>query len=122
MKPANDTLAPPELSVLVPTLDEAEVPPGLLAALHGQQGVRLEVLVADGGSLDATAALAAADAASGWIEAEPCDLAGRVAAEAGAVLAGCAVEGDSGQVRVSVSLQTMLGTAQARSRAGPGVP
>lgn len=73
------------------------------------------------GAADA-AALAAADAASGWIEAEPCDLAGRVAAEAGAVLAGCAVEGDSGQVRVSVSLQTMLGTAQARSRAGPGVP
>lgn len=60
MKPANDTLAPPELSVIVPTLDEAEVLPGLLADLHGQQGVRLEVLVADGGSLDATAALAAA--------------------------------------------------------------
>ena len=60
MTPANDTLAPPELSVIVPALDEAEVLPGLLADLHGQQGVRLEVLVADGGSTDATAALAAA--------------------------------------------------------------
>lgn len=60
MMPANDTLAPPELSVIVPTLDEACVLPGLLADLHGQKGVRLEVLVADGGSSDTTAAVAAA--------------------------------------------------------------
>ena len=58
--PANGSADPIELSVIVPTLDEAEVLPGLLADLHGQQGVRLEVLVADGGSTDATAAVAAA--------------------------------------------------------------
>ena len=58
--PANGSADPIELSVIVPTLDEAEVLPGLLADLRGQQGLRLEVLVADGGSSDATTALAAA--------------------------------------------------------------
>ena len=60
MKPANGAQAPPELSVIVPTLDEAETLPGLLVDLRGQQGVQLEVLVADGGSLDATSAVATA--------------------------------------------------------------
>ena len=60
MTPANGSVDPIELSVIVPALDEAEVLPDLLADLHGQQGVRLEVLVADGGSFDATATLAAA--------------------------------------------------------------
>ena len=60
MTPVNGSVDPIDLSVIVPALDEAEVLPGLLADLHGQQGVRLEVLVADGGSSDATAALAVA--------------------------------------------------------------
>lgn len=51
----------PELSVIVPTLNEAEALPGLLADLAGQQGVDFEVIVSDGGSRDATCQ-AAADA------------------------------------------------------------
>lgn len=42
----------------MPTLNEAEHLPGLLNALLSQQGVALEVIVADGGSTDATAELA----------------------------------------------------------------
>ena len=60
MTPVNGSVDPIDLSVIVPALDEAKVLPGLLADLRGQQGVRLEVLVADGGSSDATATLAVA--------------------------------------------------------------
>lgn len=48
----------PALSVLIPTLNEAAALPLLLADLAQQQAVRLEVLVADGGSSDLTTALA----------------------------------------------------------------
>ena len=44
----------PRLSVVIPTLNEAEDLPGLLADLKNQQGVTLDVIVADGGSGDAT--------------------------------------------------------------------
>lgn len=48
---------PPELSVIIPALDEQATLPGLLADLRRQEGIRLEVLVADGGSTDGTRAV-----------------------------------------------------------------
>lgn len=51
--------APPSLSVIIPTLNEAEHLPALLADLRRQQGITLEIIVADGGSRDATLAVAA---------------------------------------------------------------
>lgn len=50
----------PLLSVVVPTLDERDALPELLDDLAAQRGLRLEVLVADGGSVDGTPELAAA--------------------------------------------------------------
>ena len=50
----------PELSVVIPTLNEAAALPTLLDQLQRQEGIALEVVVADGGSTDATAALAQA--------------------------------------------------------------
>ena len=50
---------PPQLSVIVPTINEAESLPELLARLQQQQNIRLEVIVADGGSKDGTLAAAA---------------------------------------------------------------
>ena len=50
----------PRLSVVIPTLNEADDLPSLLADLQAQQGLSLEVIVADGGSADATAELARA--------------------------------------------------------------
>lgn len=47
-----------ELSVIIPTLNEEAALPLLLADLRQQQGCALEIIVADGGSSDATAALA----------------------------------------------------------------
>lgn len=49
----------PDLSVIVPTLDEAGTLPALLDALAGQRGIELETVVADGGSTDATPDIAA---------------------------------------------------------------
>lgn len=49
----------PALSVLIPALNEAVALPLLLADLSAQQGLSIEVLVADGGSADATPQLAA---------------------------------------------------------------
>jgi rSAM/selenodomain-associated transferase 2 len=48
------------LSVVIPSLDEAAALPALLADLRAQQGVELELIVADGGSTDGTAELARA--------------------------------------------------------------
>jgi rSAM/selenodomain-associated transferase 2 len=45
---------PPELAVVIPALNEAGVLPILLGQLARQDGIRLEVIVADGGSNDAT--------------------------------------------------------------------
>jgi len=53
------THAKPELSVVIPTLNEAEALPDLLGDLAAQQGVICEILVSDGGSSDGTAKLAA---------------------------------------------------------------
>ena len=47
-----------DLAVVIPTLNEAQALPALLADLRRQQGVALQVIVADGGSTDGTPALA----------------------------------------------------------------
>jgi rSAM/selenodomain-associated transferase 2 len=49
-----------ELSVIIPALNEAAALPRLLEQLAQQQGVALEVIVADGGSTDGSAELARA--------------------------------------------------------------
>lgn len=46
--------APPDLSVVVPVLDEASAAPRLVAGLARQEGLRVEVVSADGGSRDGT--------------------------------------------------------------------
>jgi rSAM/selenodomain-associated transferase 2 len=51
-------MTPPSLSIIIPTLNEAEHLPALLADLRRQQGVTLEIIVADGGSRDGTLAIA----------------------------------------------------------------
>lgn len=48
------------LAVVIPVLDEAATLPALLADLAIQSGLELQVIVADGGSTDASAALAEA--------------------------------------------------------------
>jgi rSAM/selenodomain-associated transferase 2 len=48
----------PRLSVIIPTLDEAKALPALLAGLAAQRDSDHECIVADGGSSDATPALA----------------------------------------------------------------
>lgn len=52
--------APPALTIIIPTLNEAAALPGLLELLRAQEGISLELLVADGGSTDATPNLALA--------------------------------------------------------------
>ncbi|TFH61439.1 MAG: glycosyltransferase, partial [Candidatus Zixiibacteriota bacterium] len=47
-----------ELSIVIPTLNEAEALPLLLSDLARQQGVSFEVIVADGDSADATCQIA----------------------------------------------------------------
>ncbi|MGD8587861.1 MAG: TIGR04283 family arsenosugar biosynthesis glycosyltransferase [Chromatiales bacterium] len=44
----------PQLAVIIPTLNEAATLPGLLTQLRQQQQIDLEVILADGGSCDAT--------------------------------------------------------------------
>ncbi|GAB6082161.1 TIGR04283 family arsenosugar biosynthesis glycosyltransferase [Desulfuromonas carbonis] len=44
----------PQLSIIVPLLNEEETLPGLLANLGGQYGVRIELILCDGGSTDGT--------------------------------------------------------------------
>lgn len=66
-----------------------------------------------------SAALAAADAASGWIDGEPCAIAADVTDSAGAVIEACSTEAASGIARVTVALRTPIGRAEASARAGP---
>lgn len=44
----------PLLSIIIPTLNEVDNLPSLLADLRGQQGIASEIIVADGGSTDGT--------------------------------------------------------------------
>lgn len=50
----------PQLSIIIPTLDEAATLPALLDDLRRQQGVTFEIIVSDGGSRDDTATAAVA--------------------------------------------------------------
>ena len=43
---------PPDISLIVPLLNEAAELPGLFASLSAQEGVRFEVILCDGGSSD----------------------------------------------------------------------
>lgn len=60
----------PLLSIIIPTLNEAESLPLLLADIRGQRGISLEVFVADGGSSDDTEAEALAGGAR-FVPARP---------------------------------------------------
>lgn len=51
-------MAPPLLSIIIPTLNEAENLPALLADLNKQQNMAVEIIVGDGGSTDATRQIA----------------------------------------------------------------
>lgn len=53
-----NSAALPELSVIIPALNEAETLPLLLGDLARQQSVLLEILIGDGGSGDATRSIA----------------------------------------------------------------
>ncbi len=46
------------LSIIIPTLNEAAVLPGLLADLNNQRNISLEIIIGDGGSSDATRSVA----------------------------------------------------------------
>ncbi|GAA1622789.1 M23 family metallopeptidase [Leucobacter chromiireducens] len=69
------------------------------------------------------AALAAADALTGWVEGEPCALAAEVVAAAGGELRECELAAQRGEarVRVAVGLPPMRAHAAARA-APPGLP
>jgi len=54
---------PPLLSIIIPTLNEAEQLPLLLEDIKQQQNISLEIIVGDGGSLDATRTVAEAGGA-----------------------------------------------------------
>ncbi|MGH8541060.1 MAG: TIGR04283 family arsenosugar biosynthesis glycosyltransferase [Stenotrophobium sp.] len=56
---ADAVSATPQLTVIISTLNEAATLPRLLAQLRAQQDIHLEIIVADGGSTDGTAQLAA---------------------------------------------------------------
>lgn len=101
--------------------------PALLACAAAALALALPV-VATAGALEAgqraagvadAAALAAADAAAGWITAEPCEIAAELATASGMQLGGCAVDERSGEARVTVIASTLFGPIEVRARAGP---
>jgi glycosyltransferase involved in cell wall biosynthesis len=51
-------MSSPDLTIVIPTLNEEQTLPLLLADLERQQGISCEVIVIDGGSTDATCQLA----------------------------------------------------------------
>lgn len=79
-------------------------------------GAQLEAGHRAGGAADA-AALAASDAATGWLPGDPCALADEVARAASTQIVSCDVAGD--EARVEVRASTPLGVARARARAAP---
>lgn len=52
----------PQLSIIIPTLNEVETLPILLNALTQQQNIRSEIIIADGGSTDGTTQISIANA------------------------------------------------------------
>lgn len=45
---------PPEISIIIPTLNEAKAVPALIDSLTAQRGIRSQIIIADGGSTDGT--------------------------------------------------------------------
>lgn len=80
-------------------------------------GTQLEVRHRVSATADA-AALAAADAAAGWIDASPCALAAEVVASAEAELGSCEVEAGSASARIVVIASSGLGEVRGRAHAG----
>ena len=70
------------------------------------------------GAADA-AALAAADAAAGWIDEEPCALAAEVARSARARVTSCTVDAERAEAAVIVAIDTPIMGVSGRARAGP---
>ncbi|MGK0722108.1 helicase [Leucobacter sp. W1478] len=66
-----------------------------------------------------SAVLAAADAAGGWIAADPCALATEVASAASVSLAECTIDVTTGVATVVAEARTALGVVVIRTRAGP---
>lgn len=56
--PSVEAAVPPEVSVIVPVLDEAARVPALIEGLQAQRGIKLEIILSDGGSRDGSAAAA----------------------------------------------------------------
>ncbi|WP_125098695.1 M23 family metallopeptidase [Leucobacter chromiireducens] len=88
----------------------------VLAAANHLEAQHRAAAVAD------AAALAAADATSGWVAATPCELAEAVAHAQGGGLVRCDVETGLGEARVEVELAARLGTVTGRARAAPPGP
>ena len=89
--------------------------PVLAAASHLEAQQRASA-IAD------AAALAAADAASGWVDAAPCELADVVADAQGARASRCEVDPARGEARVEIELSARLGAVTGRARAAPPDP
>lgn len=84
-------------------------------------GTQLEARHRVAGAADA-AALAAADAASGWIDADPCSLASEVAEAAGARVTSCRVDVADASARILTAAGVAWGGVKGRAHAGPVVP
>lgn len=65
-----------------------------------------------------SAALAAADAISGWTDGDACELAGRVAESMRAELVACELDPGAARATVSVAVDAPFATAVERARAG----
>ncbi|SJN11325.1 putative peptidase (putative secreted protein) [Leucobacter sp. 7(1)] len=89
--------------------------PVVAAAAH-LEGKHRAAVTAD------AAALAAADALTGWADGEPCALAAEVAAAAQADLRECEVNQGTGEARVRVTAGSAPVRAEAGARAGPLPP
>lgn len=80
-------------------------------------GSHLVVAQRVSGAADA-AALAAADALTGWLEGDPCVAVAEVAKTVGASVERCDVDPTVGEARVVLAAYTPIGTVSARARAG----
>ncbi len=85
-----------------------------VAGAAGALDTRLQVVAAAD-----SAALAAADALNGWIEADPCALAAEVARANGHRVETCTLDVERGLAAVSVTGATPFGAMRAEARAGP---
>lgn len=70
------------------------------------------------GAADA-AALAAADALNGYLEAEPCAVATRVANAVSATLESCELQSEEGGATVRVSVTSVFGSVSRVAHAAP---